>query len=306
MKAMRSLVVVLFIATFSISIQAQEKLANALLWEIVSPDSESSSYLFGTIHMIEREDFFLCEPLKTAIVDADKVVFEINMESMDDMSVMMGMLMNAFMANDTSLQDLLSEEEFRMVEEHFAQMGLPMLFLQRIKPLFLSALAGNDFNFSEGNPLADGSTVSYEMEIMKVAQEHDKSFDGLESVEFQMSVFDSIPYQAQAKMLVESIKGTSSEGTNELDSLVQLYKAQDLNEMEKMFQSDQSGLGSYEDLLLNTRNRNWIPIMKKMMESGSILFAVGAGHLVGDNGVIRLLEAEGFTLTPVPFSWPDN
>ncbi|HJW29526.1 MAG TPA: TraB/GumN family protein, partial [Saprospiraceae bacterium] len=62
---------------------------------------------------------------------------------------------------------------------------------------------------------------------------------------------------------------------------------------------DQSGIGDYEDLLLNNRNRNWIPRIGEWMRKGTTLFAVGAGHLGGKNGVIRLLQKAGYKVTPV-------
>jgi hypothetical protein len=141
---------------------------------------------------------------------------------------------------------------------------------------------------------------------MKIAQAREKPFDGLETLDFQMSMFDSIPYEVQAQMLVETIQEETGEDGGKLDTLVLLYKQQNLNGMESLFQSDQSGLAEFEDLLLNKRNNNWIPVMRSMMSEGTTLFAVGAGHLVGKRGVIRLLEAEGYTLKPIPFAWPEN
>ena len=56
---------------------------------------------------------------------------------------------------------------------------------------------------------------------------------------------------------------------------------------------------NYEDVLLRNRNLNWIPVMSKLMATGPVFFAVGAGHLGGETGVIRLLRKQGYTLTPV-------
>ncbi|MFN0214057.1 MAG: TraB/GumN family protein, partial [Saprospiraceae bacterium] len=112
---------------------------------------------------------------------------------------------------------------------------------------------------------------------------------------FQMSVFDSIPYSAQAKMLVDGLRSmdTTSTGEGQLDLMLRLYREQDINAMQALI-GDDSGMGKYEDIFLKKRNQNWIPIMGRMMAEKPTLFAVGAGHLGGVNGVVALLRREGY------------
>ena len=198
------------------------KTENALLWEISGKDLKQPSYLYGTIHMIGKEDFFLTDATKEAFAKTNKVTFEINMEDMTDMSKIMPLMMKAFMANDTTLQDLLTDDEYQQVADYFEKMGLPMMFLNRIKPMFLSALtSGGDVNIMDGGSSSD--IMSYEIELMDMAKKEDKTIDGLETAEYQMSMFDSIPYKVQAKMLVESIN-TEGGGEDQLAELVKLYK----------------------------------------------------------------------------------
>jgi uncharacterized protein YbaP (TraB family) len=113
-----------------------------------------------------------------------------------------------------------------------------------------------------------------------------------------MSMFDSIPYEDQAKMLVESIKSSDTEN-DQFDQMVKLYKAQDIVGMVSMMGEEEAGMAGYEDLLLNQRNRNWVPVMGEMMMAQPTFFAVGAGHLAGDQGVVSLLRKAGYTVEPV-------
>lgn len=76
--------------------------------------------------------------------------------------------------------------------------------------------------------------------------------------------------------------------------MLELYRNQDINAMHSMIGDDRSGMGGYEDILLNNRNRNWIPVMGRMMREQPTLFAVGAGHLGGESGVVALLRKEGY------------
>ena len=267
---------------------------NSLLWEITGKDLTSPSWLYGTIHLISKEDFFLTDSTKAFIDRSKMVTFEINMEDMTDLSAQMGLLMKAFMEDGKTLKDLLSEEDYKLVQEHFQEIGLPLFMFERIKPMFLTVMASGDMSPTS---MSSGDMLSYEMEIMELAKNTSKKMGGLESMEFQMSVFDSIPYEAQAQMLVESIKSTDT-GDEEFAKMVELYKNQDIQGMVKMM-GDDKGIAEYEDLLLNTRNENWIPVMGKMMLDQPTFFAVGAGHLGGEQGVVALLRKDGYTVKPV-------
>lgn len=263
---------------------------NSLLWEISGKNLKQPSYLFGTIHMIGKKDFILTDVTKNSLYKTQRVTFEINMEEMSDFSVLMPLMMKAFMADGTTLRDLLSEDDYKVVKAHFEEIGLPLMMLERIKPMFLSAMGSGDMAEMQ----TSGETVSYEVELMKIAKDQKKEIAGLETAEFQMSMFDSIPYETQAQMLVESIK-SGGEGDDQFNQMVELYKNQDLIGLQQMLDGD-SETKQYEDLLLVQRNKNWIPVMAKMMTDRPTFFAVGAGHLAGEKGVIALLRAEGYSV----------
>jgi len=282
----------------SISFVPTEK---SLLWKIEGNDLTTPSYLYGTIHMIDKKDFFLTDSTVAVFDRMEQVVFEINMEDMSDMSAMMGMIGKIMMEDGTTLRDLLSKEDYKLVSDHFSDLGLPMMMLERIKPMFLSAMSGGDFDFTSPSPGGGmGDDIkSYEMEFMEMATAEEKMMGGLETIEYQMSVFDSIPYTDQAAMLITSIRGGEVEGEDELSKMTEIYKQQDIAGMQQMFKSDINGIGKYEDIFLKNRNKNWIPIMTQMAKEHPTFFAVGAGHLGGEYGVITLLRKAGYEVSPV-------
>ena len=267
----------------------------SLLWEITGNDLKEPSYLYGTIHMIPKEDFFLTEATKDAFKKVEKVTFEIDMKTMNDFSVLFSIIGQIMMDGGTTIKDLVTPEEYELIKTHFEAIGLPFFLFEKVKPLFLSTFISGDMG---ADGLSSGKIVSYEMEFMKMAEEKEYETDGLETIAFQMSVFDSIPYKDQAKMLVESINADGAEDS-QFDEMVEMYKKQDIDEMVR-FMSGEEGFESYEDVLLTKRNKNWIPLMAEMMKLQPTFFAVGAGHLGGKNGVIELLKAEGYTLTAKP------
>lgn len=119
---------------------------------------------------------------------------------------------------------------------------------------------------------------------------------------YQAEVLDGIPYKMQAEQLVSYIdnskKGDSS-STHEFSAMMEAYREQDLKKLEDLMMKEEAGISAYADLLLFNRNRNWIEKMKQILPGHSLLFAVGAGHLPGEKGVINLLKKAGFTVTPV-------
>ena len=291
--------------------------ANSLLWKIEGKKIKKPSYLFGTIHMIPAEDFFWPSNTEEAIADCNRLTLEIDMANMEDnMAAQMSMMMNIFMKNGMTLPNLLSEEDYLLVKSHFenGNLPIPQMMLDKIKPMFLSMMVSEEFDFLGGGMLGgaeeedteeETGIKSYEMEFMKIAEKKEMETAGLESIEYQMSIFDSIPYKAQAKMLVEAVhaeQDTTNNMSTQMDDMISIYKAQDLKALYSLLGKDEFGLEEFEDVLLNQRNRNWIPIMKEQIKEMPTFFAVGAGHLGGPSGVLALLRAEGYNLTPISIS----
>jgi len=285
------------IANSKMSTQKDEyqKLENALLWKIEGNELKEPSYLYGTIHIINSDDYFLPEGTLAAMGATDKMVFEIDMNEMSDMSNLMGIMTQAFMKDNLTLKDLLTEEDYKLVNDHFNKKGLPLMMLERIKPMFLSAFAYGDL---DPTSIESGAMKSYEMEFFEMAESSGKAVGGLETMEFQMSVFDSIPYKDQADMLVETIK-KSDTGSDEFDAMIKMYKDQDISAMISMISDEDELLSDHEDILVSKRNKNWIPKMGEMMNTQPTFFAVGAGHLASKIGVIHLLRKEGYKVTPI-------
>ena len=276
---------------------SEKQLEKSLLWEISGPGVKSPSYLFGTIHIIPSKDYFLPNGTMSALDASKKVVFEIDLKEMTNMSAMLGMMNKIMMKDNKSLKDLMSAADYKLVSDHFQKMGLPIFMLERLKPMFLTVFASGDMDPSG---MQNGSMKSYEMELMELAKNAGKDTGGLETIDFQLSLFDAIPYEAQAKMLVDAIKGlTDTEGEGEFAKMTKMYISQDINAMIETISEEGSDVSGFEDKLLTERNKNWIPQIIEGAKTQSTFYAVGAGHLAGPNGVIQLLRKAGMKVTPV-------
>lgn len=280
---------------FVTAANGQQKIENALLWKIEDPkNKEIKSYLFGTIHLIGKNDFILRDEVKTALDNCKSTIFELNMDDMNDMTKMMGIMMKANMNGDSTLKDLISKEDYNLVNDFFSKEGIPLVMFEKMKPMFISSLIMGPMSGNEKEEM-----VSYEMELLKIAKEKQKKIDGLETFEYQLGIFDIIPYSLQAKLLVEAVKSSKdTTSDNQLVDMIAAYKNQDLQKLQVLMNSDTKELGEYTKLLLDDRNKNWVPIIKTKIAEPTF-FAVGAGHLAGENGVISLLRKAGLKVTPV-------
>ena len=267
-----------------------EKLVNSLLWEISGKDITKPSYLFGTMHLLCADDAKLSDSLRYAIESARQVYFEINL---DNMMETLGAMQYLNMNNNTRLADLLTADEYQRVKDYFKKNKtmLPLSMMERLKPYFITSL------ISESKfPCA--AKDGMEQVIMKEAKKDNKPIRGLETVQFQASVFDSIPYQRQAKDLLKIIDSAGSVTDDSDTKLMEVYRSQDLNKMQEMTAGEE-GMAEFLDLLLYNRNANWAKKMPPFMKESQNLFAVGAGHLGGDKGVINLLRKAGYIVRPM-------
>ncbi len=275
---------------------APDSTENALLWRITPNPTTATknvapSYLYGTIHLIPKKDLRITNAMKTAIKSCKKMTFEINVKKASGLFAQLSMLRKAVMQHDTTLDMLISKEDYRLVERKFTQLGLPMKLIRRVKPLFLSSLL-------EGDPRSS-DMGSYEMSLLEIAEAQNLKIDGLETIKSQMQVLDSIPYKVQADGLMEGIRHPDASKA-EYQQLLDCYKAENLTCLAQQFASEnEADLLPYQGALLDNRNQQWLPIMEKMMRRQPTFFAVGAGHLVGEQGVIALLRKQGYIVEGV-------
>lgn len=267
----------------------KQKSANTLLWEISGNGLQKPSFLFGTFHLLCPDDIQFSEQLKNAVNQSDEIYMELDM---DDPSTLMEGMLYMNMKDGKTLADLYTPEEYKKLQTYFSDsLKTPLMLLERAKPYFLVALLYPKMM----NCL---TPAGVEEELLKVAKQDKKEIKGLETIQFQASVFDSIPYEWQAKELLKNIDSFAFY-KQEFADMVRLYKNQQLDSMQNLAGASEFGSDKYEDLLLNDRNRKWVKKLKDIMKTESVFVAVGAGHLTGDNGLIHLLQKEGYKVDPL-------
>lgn len=262
---------------------------NTLLWQVTGNHLKKPSFLFGTFHLLCKEDIHFSDQLIKAIKFSNKIYMEMDM---DDPSTMLSGMLYMNMKDGKKLQDLYTPEEFQRLEKYFSDtLETPITLLQQMKPYFLIALL-------YPRMMECSSPAGIETELLKIAKENSKEIKGLETMQFQASVFDSIPYEWQAKELLKNIDSFSLYKT-EFSTMLDFYKAQQLDSLKSMIAKSEFGTQKYENLLLIDRNKNWVNQLKEIMKSESVFVAVGTGHLVGESGLINLLRKEDYEVKPL-------
>lgn len=275
----------------SLTLAQKKETPHTLLWRISGKHIARPSYLFGTMHILCAKDALLSDSLKAAIKRCDEIYFEINL---GDMMGMLNSMQYMKMKDGKTLADLLKPDEYARVKAYFTKNVPfpPFSMLERFKPMLISGIVEEQ---AMDCPEKDGM----EMQILSESKNYDKPVDGLETAEFQATLFDSIPYAEQARDLVNSID-SADQNKQTTQELVSLYKRQDLDGIDSLSRKDDGGVeGSHMDLLLYARNRKWAKLLDGLLRQKSLLIAVGAAHLPGKGGVIDLLRKEGYTVEPV-------
>ncbi len=262
---------------------------NTLLWEISGKGLKKPSYLFGTFHMMCKRDIQFSKNLLKHLEAADEVYFEMDL---DDASNTLGALLFMNMKDGKTLKDLYTTEQFARLEQFFKDsLRTNLGSFQKMKPSMLEA-----FIYPRLFPCKNLSGV--EQELLAIAVKQKKEVKGFETIAFQASVFDSIPYEEQAKSLLKNIDSLSRYRVY-FDKIVHIYQRQQMDELEKVFMDSTFGMTDDLDILLDKRNINWVEQLKPLLPKQSLFIAVGAGHLVGNKGLIQLLRKEGYKVKPV-------
>ncbi len=269
--------------------QKPDTIGNSLLWRISSKDMNKPSYLFGTIHLICSTDYIWTKKMEESLKKSDEVCFEMNMA---DPQVMI-QIATWMIDRDKSLKDYFTVDQYQIVRRYFKDslnIDITSFQFQQVKPVMLESLLALK-TVSCANP------VGYEDKLKSKALKNKKKIAGLEDPQEQIALLENIPADTVVKELLETIQGKNDEHA-EYKKLINAYKKQDISALYNLIQTSKN---DGEDLneFIDERNEKWIGRMEERMEQKSVFFAVGAGHLWGEKGVINLLRQEGYTVEPV-------
>ena len=283
----RSLILFLgvLVGTFILNNVKAQDLEKSLLWEIKGNDIKPS-YIYGTFHLLPQDDFKITDEVTSAFDKSEQIVMELDM---DDPNLQMEMMQNMAMADGNTLDKFINEQDLKLLDEQLkAAAGLGIAQVNTFKPFMVETFILPTF--------IEGTPASYEMSFVQMAVDQKKEILGLETVRFQTSLFDEIPYEDQVEDLLDMLKDRS-EMEDLFAFMIKTYNAKDIT---KLYDASAEYFSEQEiELLLHKRNQSWIKKIGEFAKDKSTFFAVGAGHLGGEQGVINLLKEAGYKVKPV-------
>ncbi len=264
---------------------AQE--TNSLLWKVSGKDITKPSYLFGTIHMLPQDKYFFTEKMEEALKNSEVLALEADIDI--PLAEQMKMATQMMMPDGKKWSDYMTAEEYATLKSAFVDsLGIKDKKVDKyanIRPIYISGLILTELL---------GKVKMYEQELTEMAKKEKKEIVGLETIQEQMEIVSSIPVEDQ----MDDLKASTASMLRDYNEMLEAYVTQNLTELEKV-STDSEGFDKMEAKLLTERNDRWVKAIQEVLAKQSTFFAVGAMHLVGENGLIEQLKAAGYTVEAV-------
>ena len=260
--------------------------AKPALWKIA--DEDTTIYLFGTIHLLPKGMEWRTPVLEKAIAASDGLVLETQLGT--DLSRTGRKMME--MGLSPGLPPLLErvpEEKRPALQTLIDSAGIPTRSLDRMETwaaamsLFASSFRGMGFKAEAG--AEQGLSADF--------TEAGKPISGLETVEQQFGFFDTLSEESQRAFLVGSIDDPEA-ARRQLEEMIKAWAAGDTEAIARTFDSETALSPELRQVLMVNRNKTWAEWLDKRLDQpGTVLVAVGAGHLAGQDSVQTMLKARG-------------
>ncbi len=258
-----------------------------ILWKIQSP--HNTIYLAGSIHVMQKEDYPLDQAFDRAFQHSSRVIFEVDLDGLSSPSAQMNMLQKGLYLNGESLLKVLPPESYATAKTGLAGLGQQIEDFHRMKPWMVATAV----MALELQKLGFDSAYGVDRHFYEKAKAAGKDIQGLETVEFQLNLFDQLSPSTQEQFLLQTLEELKNLNTQVRDML-QAWKQGHAQQLETLL----AGMADYPELnqtLVLNRNQAWLPHMEQaLQEKEPVFIVVGALHLLGKEGLVEALKAKGY------------
>ena len=257
------------------------------LWHVEG--QRNSVYLLGSIHMLRAEDHPLPGVIDTAYEDAEVLIMELDMDDLDSAATQQLFNSSGVLNDGKTLRDLMGAELYERAEEAAQVIDIPIEMLAQSEPWLAAVTVEMMMLYRIGfNPM-----LGVEMHMTSRAVRDGKPIEGLEDVHEQLRFLDGLSLDAQRDMLLQTLEDSADLGSS-IDDMIDAWRHGDVRALET---SLLESLAAHEELnrvLVVDRNRRWVGQIRELLDDADdYLIIVGALHLVGEQGVPRLLAKDG-------------
>lgn len=278
----------------SVPLQAKAvETAHPALWEVSDPDT--TIYLFGTIHLLPDNMQWRSAKFDKAVENSQQLVVETIVDDKDPTKLMSVLASMGFAKGLPPLVDRVPPEKRAALETAMAKSKVPTPVYNQMKTWTAAfLLLGDQF---KGMGLKGGEGV--EAVLRNTFTTEGKPIGELETNAQQLGFFDALPEQAQVQLLLGALDD-SHNADQEFAGMLKSWVNGDVDGIARTFDRDLGASPVLQQALIRQRNANWSKwIEQRMAKPGSIMIAVGAGHLAGNDSVIAMLQKDGYRVRRV-------
>ena len=261
------------------------------LWKIEG--QSSTVYLLGSVHFLKKQNYPLPASIEAAFTNAQIAVFELDSDKMHDPAMQMKMLAKSRLPADESLKDQLSPETYLAFSNHVAKVGLSMEMLESLKPFAAVTI----LEMTELQNLGFEPEYGLDEYFSARARKEGKEVRALETVDFQIDLltgFNKADGEAYLQAELKDIDNVQRDFTQMLEA----WRDGDSTKLGKFLNDAMHESPLLFKRWVTDRNTNWIPKIEELTRgTKNAIVIVGAGHLIGTNGVVELLKKKGLKVS---------
>jgi uncharacterized protein YbaP (TraB family) len=266
---------------------------NALhsLWK--AEGKRSTVYLLGSVHVLKAENYPLPAVIETAFSNSVIAAFETDVAAMERLDAQQKLLTKAMLPEGETLAGQLSPAVYASLSNHLVAVGLPAMLFERLKP----GMAAMTLALLEIQKLGFDPTQGLDLHFSDRARKEGKEIVPLETVEFQIGLITDFSKE-EGELLVKVTLEETDQLQSEVAALLKAWETGDAMNLEKILNEAAQKAPAIFKRLLTDRNQRWVPRIEEWLAGDkNTIVIVGAGHLVGQEGVVELLRKKGFKVT---------
>jgi len=261
------------------------------LWKVEG--KRSTVYLLGSVHVLKAENYPLPAVIDNAYSNSVMVAFETDIAELESIASQAKLLSKAMLPEGETLAEQLSPAVYASLSNHLTAAGLPALVFDRLKP----GMAAMMLDTLELQKLGFDPQQGLDMHFNALARKQGKEIVALETVDFQFGLITDFSKE-EGELLVKSTLEENDQIKTEVTALLKAWETGDSASLEKILNESTQKAPAIFKRLLTDRNRRWVPKIEELLGGDkNAIVIVGAGHLVGKEGVVELLRAKGLKVT---------
>jgi uncharacterized protein YbaP (TraB family) len=262
--------------------------ARPALWQVSDPDT--TIYLFGTIHLLPENYDWKGPTLQGAIDKSNELYVETIVDPKNPAELIAALTKLGYSNGLPPILDRVPPQRRPLLQAAIAKSGIPMAAFDRMETwaaaFTLLGVQYRSIGLAGENGVEQTLRDSFGAEGKPIGQ--------LETNAEQLGFFDRLPESAQRSLLEGAIEGSNKAGP-EFAQMLRGWASGDVEAIAKTFNHDLSGSPELRKALLENRNENWSRwIEQRLAQPGTIMIAVGAGHLAGRDSVLAMLQRAGY------------